>query len=346
MKILHTPLNIANDGISVVRGLRELGHEAELAAISTSKYVEPGTIDLSFSRYGSLQRQLKKIRFVQEEMPKYDVVHFHAGRSILDYGEGRFSLLDLKYAHDNGQVVATTFHGCEVRELQEGGCPWPCDNPVCKQGDKRARLEKFLKYADLLYVTTPDLLPAVPGAQLLPQSVSGLEETEVSPAQSLLPVKVVHTPSLRATKGTDVIERIINKLIEEGLDIDFRIVENATHDEALKAIAQADIFIDQINIGWYGVATIEAASMGKPVVVRIDDEYIKLSGMSKPPFISATKETLEQQIRLLYNEREALPALGSANRQFVLHRHSPLINAKRLIGDYEKILSEKPVRKR
>lgn len=341
MKILHAPLNIANDGFSLVMALRELGHDAQLATIANNKFVEPGTIDLTFANYGTLQRQLKKIRFVKEEMPAFDVVHFHAGRSILDYGEGRFSLLDLKMAHDNGQVVAATFHGCEVRDLQEGGCPWPCDNPVCKQGNKRARLQKFLTYADLLYVTTPDLLPAVPGAKLLPQSVSNLEKSTVIPPQTELPLRVVHAPSARATKGTDAIEAVMKKLVDEGLAFDFSIVENVTHQEALEAFSRADIVIDHVQIGWYGVVSVEASAMGKPVVVRFDDEYVKLSGLPRPPFISATKLNLEEKMRQLYVERDALVALGQAGRKFVLQRHSPLNNAQRLIQDYERIRSEK-----
>lgn len=341
MRILHAPLNVANDGFALVQGLRSLGHQADIATIDQNKYVENGTIDLSFSRKTSAQRQLAKIHFVKEEMPKYDVVHFHAGRSILDYGEGKFSLLDLKQSSKRGQVVAATFHGCEVRDLQEGGCPWPCANPVCRQGEKRARLEAFFKYADLLYVATPDLLPAVPGARLLPQTVLHIEEQEVFTPQAHLPIKIVHAPSARSTKGTDDIEAVIKELQRSGLAIDFRVVNNVSHQQALEAMSEADIVIDHIQIGWYGVVSVEAASMGKPVIVRIDDSLVKVSGLPKPPFVTATKENLAEKIRLLYNEREALPALGQANRKFVLGRHGAQANAQRVARDYEKILEAK-----
>lgn len=341
MKILHAPLNIANDGYGIVMGLRELGHDAQLATIANNPYVEPGTIDLTFAQDGVLTRQIKKLRFVKEMLPTFDVVHFHAGRSILDYGNGPFSLLDVEAAHNNNQVVAATFHGCEVRNLQDGGCPWPCDSPVCKNGNKRKRLEKMLRNVDIAYVTTPDLLLAVPEAQLLPQTVWALGEFTSAPPSAELPLKVVHVPSLRATKGTDAIEKVMEELIAEGYQFDFQVYEHVTHERALDAMRRADIVIDHVQIGWYGVVSIEAAAMAKPVVVRFDDEYVDLSRKDRPPFISATKTTLRERMIELYNNRDKLVEMGRNNRAFAIERHGALVNVERLVADYEKIKLQK-----
>lgn len=338
MRILHAPLNIANDGYGLVMGLRELGHDAQLATISNNILVEPGSIDLTFSQNNSLMRQIKKLKFVKDVLPTFDVVHFHSGRSILDYGQGGiFSLLDLKAAHNNGQVVAATFHGCEVRDLQEGGCPWPCSDPVCKKGDKRKRFEKMQKYLDLAYVTTPDLLPSVPGAKLLPQSVWALNDLLPIQPSIEAPLKVVHVPSSRATKGTDAIEDVMAELIREGYQFDFKVVENVSHAKALEAMSEADVVIDHVQIGWYCVVSVEAAAIGKPVVVRFDENYVNLSGLERPPFISATKESLKAQMIELYQNRNSLIDFGRQNREFVLKRHGAISNAQRLVDDYEKI---------
>lgn len=344
MKILHAPLNIANDGFSLVMGLRELGHDAQLATISNNILVEPGTIDLTFFQDSSISRQINKLRFVRDVLPTFDVVHFHGGRSILDYGQGgMFSLIDVKAAHDNGQVVAATFHGCEVRDLQEGGCPWPCRNPVCKEGNKRKRFEKMQKYLDLTYVTTPDLLPAVPCAELLPQSVWALNDLKPIPPLIDVPLKVVHVPSSRATKGTDAIEDVMAELIREGYQFDFKVVENVSHAKALEAMSEADVVIDHVQIGWYCVVSVEAAAMGKPVVVRFDENYVNLSGLERPPFISATKESLKAQMIELYQNRNSLIDFGRQNREFVLKRHGAISNAQRLVADYEKIMKIKRI---
>lgn len=342
MKVLHAPLNLANDPWSLVGGLRELGVDAHLATIASSPYTHVGDIDLSFPEVSTITRQIAKWNFCRTELPKYDVVHYHTGHSILDYGDGRAMLLDMKAAHKRGQVIAVTFHGCEVRALQEGGCPWPCPEPVCKTGAKRERLALCMEMADLLYVTTPDLLPAVPGATLLPQSVEGIELAPVTPPQLDGPLRIAHLPSRRSTKGTDSIIATIRQLQAEGLQLDFRLIENMPHAQALEAMKDADIIIDHVQIGWYCVVSVEAAAMGKPVIVNIEDEFVELSGLEAPPFTRANKQTLGSVIKDLGANRETLAALGQRNREFVLGRHSAQANAQRLLEDYQRVLGERP----
>ncbi|MBK5210898.1 MAG: glycosyltransferase [Coriobacteriia bacterium] len=337
MKVLHTPLNLASDAWSLVKGLRAIGVDAHLATISENIFVNSGDIDLTFKDCNSLARQYKKWRFVRKEMAQYDVVHFHTGHSILDYGNGPFMLMDMKTAHRRGQTIAVTYHGCEVRNLQEGGCPWPCSAPVCLLNNRQGRFDEAMKYADLVYVTTPDLLPAVPGAMLLPQSVWGIEANPLIPPSNQLPMRIVHAPSRRSTKGTESIIETCNSLVSEGLDIDFRLVENATHEQALNEMSKADVVIDHVQIGWYCVVSVEAASYGKPVVVSFDDGYVKLSGMQRPPFSQATKATLGEVLRKLYAQRDDLADIGLKNREFVLKRHDAILNAQRVLSDYEKI---------
>ena len=58
------------------------------------------------------------------------------------------------------------------------------------------------------------------------------------------------------------------------LDVDLEIVEGLHHDEALERYARADIVVDQLNAGWYGVFAIEAMALGKPVVTYLHDEAV------------------------------------------------------------------------
>src|SRR5438094_453806 len=72
---------------------------------------------------------------------------------------------------------------------------------------------------------------------------------------------VVHAPSNRARKGT---EQLVAAC--EGLEVDLEIVEGLHHDEAFARYAAADIVVDQLNAGWYGVFALEAMALGKPVL--------------------------------------------------------------------------------
>ena len=354
MKVLHAPLNLANDPWSLVQALKELGVEANLATIASSPFTEVGDIDLSFTEFSTLTRQIAKWNFANRELKKYDLIHYHTGHSIVDYGNGRFMLMDMKAAKARGQKIALSFHGCEVRDLQEGGCPWPCSDPVCKVGAKAERLRTSLELADLVYVTTPDLLPAVPGAKLLPQSVYGLEEMGkitdgedeaanggISTALKPSPLRVVHLPSKRSTKGTEEIIAAVDELRYDGADFEFALIEGKTHAEAIEAIREADIVIDHVQVGWYGVVSVEAAAHSKPVIVRYDDKYVSLSGLPAPSFTQATKANLKQVLSdMLALSAKERAKLGAKNRAFVIERHSAHVNAARLLEDYKRVLAQ------
>ena len=61
----------------------------------------------------------------------------------------------------------------------------------------------------------------------------------------------------------------------EGLDADLELVEGLHHDEAFERYRAADIVVDQLNAGWYGLFAIEAMALGKPVVTFLHDEAVR-----------------------------------------------------------------------
>ena len=60
----------------------------------------------------------------------------------------------------------------------------------------------------------------------------------------------------------------------KGLDADLELVEGLHHDEAFERYRAADIVVDQLNAGWYGVFAIEAMALGKPVVTYLHEEAL------------------------------------------------------------------------
>jgi glycosyltransferase involved in cell wall biosynthesis len=334
MKILHAPLNLANDGFALVQGLRGLGQDAHLATIESSVLTEKGDIDLSFGTDSSLLRQYKKWQFCQHELLTYDVIHYHFGRSILDYGQGLFSLLDFKSAARRNVPLFMTFHGCDVRNLQPGGCPDICFERVCEKHDNHKRIEFIKAHVDKCYVTTPDLLPAIPEAKLASQCVWGIEEAQPQPPSVTGSLKVAHAPTSRARKGTSLIVQACEQLISEGLDIELTVIEHCPHVQALELMRQADIVVDQLVLQWYGVVSVEAASFGKVIVTQIDSSYIERFGLDAPPFISVTPDTLAEELRVLYTHRTLLPELGERCRDFVLKHHGIKKCAQAMLADY------------
>lgn len=338
LSILHAPLNIANDPWALSRGQRALGVHADLAAIAASPLVESPDVDLVLSGLGPVRRQYRKARFVHAALRDYDVFHYSYGRSILDYGESAFRLMDMKLAHQRHRCVAMTFHGCDVRWMQPDGCLL-CD--PCRVSASRSRIEQVLSMADLVYVTTPDLLDAVPSARFLPQSVWGVGSASSDSQAPGDLVRIVHAPSHRGVKGTTSLIAACDRLVSEGYPVELVLVEGVQHADALKIYATADLVVDQLRAGWYGVFSIEAAMSGKPVVTHIARRFVEATGMAAPPFVDATEDSIYYVLRELTGQRERLTVLGRECRDFAIRRHSAVVNAERTVADYMSVLTAK-----
>ena len=61
----------------------------------------------------------------------------------------------------------------------------------------------------------------------------------------------------------------------EQLPVDLKIVEGLHHDEARRLYEDADIVVDQLNAGWYGLFAIECMALGKPVVTFLHEEAVE-----------------------------------------------------------------------
>ena len=77
---------------------------------------------------------------------------------------------------------------------------------------------------------------------------------------------MLHAPSRRIVKGTKYILDAVEELKSEGLKFDFKMVEGMKNSDAKELYRTADIVVDQLRIGWYGVLAVEAMALGKPVI--------------------------------------------------------------------------------
>jgi glycosyltransferase involved in cell wall biosynthesis len=121
----------------------------------------------------------------------------------------------------------------------------------------------------------PDLLRFLPErAIFIPYVVAGWDRIHSLPySPPTGTIKIVHAPTNRIAKGTEIIISTINRLQKEYKDrIELVLVENRSYDEALGIYKSADLVIDQILIGWYGSFAVEMMKLGKPVISFIREE--------------------------------------------------------------------------
>lgn len=171
-------------------------------------------------------------------------------------------------------------------------------------------------------VTTPDLLEFVPDARYIPVAV---DLDRFHPISGSPPgkrkIRVVHAPTRRDLKGTRYIISAVENLRARDVPIELKLVEGQTRLDAIELYHQADIAIDQLLIGWYGLFAVEAMAMGKPVIAYIRDDLRKYA--PDLPIISATPATIETILENLVDDVSLQQSLGQAGREFVKQIHEP-----------------------
>jgi glycosyltransferase involved in cell wall biosynthesis len=138
-------------------------------------------------------------------------------------------------------------------------------------------------------------------------------------------------------KGTEHLVAAVERLRAEGQQIELRLVEGVRHEQALAAIAGADIVVDQLLTGWYGGVAVEAMALGRPVVAHLhtaDLERVPQEQRAQLPVVDAEPETTTDVLRqLLRSDRSQLAA---TSRAYVERWHDPLRIAERTREAYER----------
>ena len=158
----------------------------------------------------------------------------------------------------------------------------------------------------------------MPDAHVIPPGIDLAGIEPAPPSDRKRPV-VLHAPSSRTRKGT---EHVVAAC--ERLDVELEIVEGLDHREAFERYRNADIVVDQLNAGWYGVFAIEAMALGKPVVTFLHEEAVRRTEEAfglEVPLVPATKETLADALRPLVESPEERTRVGAASRAYVERVH-------------------------
>jgi glycosyltransferase involved in cell wall biosynthesis len=138
-------------------------------------------------------------------------------------------------------------------------------------------------------------------------------------------VKIIHAPSDDGIKGTSYVIQAIEKLKRENVDFDFELLRNKSHNKLMESIRNADILIDQMTAGWYGLISVEAMALGKTTVCFLNDELYKY--IADIPIINLNPDNLTEGLKKLISEREKLQEYGKAGRKFVEKYHDYVKNS-------------------
>jgi hypothetical protein len=258
---------------------------------------------------GFARRQAAQWRALARLLPRTDVFHFYFGLTLVPKS--------LQFPILRAARRKSVFHylGSDIR------------------GKTPAELA-FGRRADAQVVGSYDALRWVPEAEVIPPGVDVSAITQ-SPASERPRPRVVHAPSSRRRKGT---EHVIAACA--GLDVDLEIVEGLHHADAERRFRDADIVVDQLNAGWYGLFAIECMALGKPVLTYLHDEAVERSEEAfgvRVPIVNATKTTLRERIAELASDPEQRLRVGAESREYVERVHDVERVTDRLLALYARL---------
>jgi hypothetical protein len=170
------------------------------------------------------------------------------------------------------------------------------------------------------FVTTPDLLHDLPHATWLPVVVdpASWQSHDRLPALSRSRPTVVHVPSTGRFKGSQFIDPVLTRLDEEGL-IEYRRASGVPSAQMRALFGGADIVVDQVVMGIYGVTAIEAMNAGRLVLGHVSEHtrrIVRERAGSEVPLVEVTTGTLERVLREIVADRDAYRPVIEEGRIF------------------------------
>lgn len=330
MKVIHVPLEIAGQMGILCGAIKKYGHEAigynyfHTALGYTSNILPADGYEI--------------INIMGEAIQHFDIFHFHYLLTPL------IDFRDLEMISSKGKTMIMHHWGSDVRKPSMATALNPYINMKDCPTDEEIheRLEKVSQYISTAIVQDYEVLPYVaPYYKKVHVLPIALELEKFEPSYPSLVERnplVVHAPTQPKYKGTDIIERVVMELQEEEIPFRYQRIENMNNEEAKRIYKQADIIIDQILIGSYGILSVESMAFGKPVITYVREDLLET--YRKLPICSANPDTLYDVLKQLLLSPELRHKNGRKGRRFVEEYHDSNIVGLQLIEIYEQLLND------
>lgn len=164
----------------------------------------------------------------------------------------------------------------------------------------------------------------------VPLDVAALEnhprKTDATPPKTDGKVRILHCPSRTEIKGSEIIQSVLARLLQEGLPIEFRQLSGIPRSQVLHEITLCDFVVDELysDSPLAGFAA-EAAAFGKPAIVggygwSLFRELFRQEAL--PPTKLCHPDHLEQAIRDLIADPASRGRLGAEARRFLQNQWS------------------------
>ncbi len=278
-----------------------------------------------------------------------DVFHYHWGPIFPDKR-------DLKWIADSGKPLFIEWVGSEIRipEVCKKNNPYYAS--VFDNGYEYNKMEslagslalqKTFQEAGAIPLIIPEMNMYVQKEMFHKTFPSYLrldvkKFTPVFPSIKNGKPLIVHSPTAKICKGSNLIIAVINEL-KKTYDFEFVLLNDMSRNEVLTVTQKADIFLDQIILGSHGAAMMEAMAMGKPVMCYIMDEVFEGGLPKECPVINTNPDNLKERLINLITNPQLRHDIGKESRVFAENYFDVDKIAMYLAETYSSALSDKNV---
>lgn len=326
-RVFHAPVDLAGQMGLLVRGLRERGWQAS-GYNWFHPYLNYGSPLFQTDAYEAIKGADTSFRFA-------DLIHFHNGNTLLS------GYRDLPPLKRMGKKMVMHHWGSDVRIIEEANqrLPFPLPKGYYPSDTIRRRLVQTSTWIEDAIIQDRELYPYVSPyykrVHILPLAIDLAAYQPKFPDPVRAVPLVLHAPTNPAFKGTALIEAALSRLKHQ-IPLRYMRVERMSHREARRWYEEADIIIDQVLCGSYGLFSVEAMALGKPVVAYLTEEVRK--GIPYPvPIVTAHPARIEEALLPLLRDGGVRRSVGEESRRFVERYHAHEKVTQRLMEIYEKL---------
>jgi glycosyltransferase involved in cell wall biosynthesis len=248
---------------------------------------------------------------IVEHWSKADVVHIHHNYRSVDK-----IMREVRHLAPKPYVIE--YHGSSFRD------------------DPETHLREFRRRGQVALVSTLDLFLLAPDElEWLPQLQNVERLRAMRTERDDGKVLIAHAPTNRQVKSTEKLLEAVDRLKAEGYPVELDLIEHRPWTECLERKARADIYFDQVILG-YGCNALEAWGMGIPVIAGAADETLDEMErrFGQLPFYHATEDTIYDALKELVESPKLRAKYGKIGHDYVRKYHDEPVVVEQLKGLY------------
>ncbi|GMA49510.1 hypothetical protein GCM10025857_08670 [Alicyclobacillus contaminans] len=325
MRVVHGPIEIAGQMGILSKGLQDRG-------ITSAAYNNFHTY-LGYRDYIHNVDAFEIEYLFPDVLEYFDAFHFHYASTMLP------EFRDLPYIKALGKPMVMHHWGNDVRThavaSRNNPYVYTGDSPPPEQVHQTlTALSSMIDHAIVQdYEVYSYVSPYYKHVHILPIAMDVTARAPSYPSTLETTPLILHAPTNPAFKGTIYVEAAVERLRVEGFPIRYRRIEQMSNAEALALYREADIVVDQILCGSYGMLAVEAMSLGKPVIGFIRED-LKPLYPEVPPIVSANPANIYEVLKQLVTSPLLRHQLGEQGRRYVEKYHHLPVVIERLLDIY------------